>query len=257
MHQNVPPLLYRNGVRNQRLADAIRQRGYSVQDFAERVGVDPKTAHRWIMNGTLPHPTHRAKVTATLAVPSAMFWPSASGPMDGTSELVGLYTTRAEVSPATISSLLTASKGHIDVLAYAALWLWDSVNGFADGLTAKTAEGVEVRVCLGDPNSEAVRLRGEDEGIGEGMAGRCRLAASYAAPLRRIKPEAVRQTGTTLYASILRFDDDLLLNTHLWGNPAVDSPVLHLQRRDERGVFANSVRSFERVWTDAQPLPSG
>jgi hypothetical protein len=135
--------------------------------------------------------------------------------------------------------------------------LWDSVKGFADALATKAADGVEVRVCLGDPSSEAVRLRGEEEGIGEALAGRCRLAAKYAVPLRRVKADAVRQTGTTLYASILRFDDDLLLNTHLWGNPAVDSPVLHVRRRGDRGVFANAVDSFDRVWQDAQPAPVG
>jgi hypothetical protein len=177
--------------------------------------------------------------------------------MDGTSELVGLYTTRAEVSPATIGSLLAGSSVQIDLLAYSALWLWDSVKGFADALSAKTVDGVEVRVCLGDPDSEAVRLRGHEEGVGEGLAGRCRLAATYAAPLCLINHDAVRQTGATLYASILRFDDDLLLNTHLWGNPAVDSPVLHLRRRGDRGVFANAVRSFERVWKDAQPVSVG
>jgi hypothetical protein len=175
--------------------------------------------------------------------------------MDGASELVGLYTTRAEISPATIASLLADSSAQIDVLAFSALWLWDSIRGFADALAAKALDGIEVRVCLGDPSSEAVRLRGHEEGIDEGLAGRCRLAASYAAPLARINPDAVRQTGSTLYASILRFDDDLLLNTHLWGNPAVDSPVLHVRRRGDQGVFSNAVRSFERVWKYAQPVP--
>src|SRR5262249_3093988 len=115
----------------------------------------------------------------------------------------------------------------------------------------------QVRVCLGDPNSDAVLVRSHEEGIGDGLPGRCRLAASYALSLCRVDPDAVRQTGATLYASILRFDDDLLLNTHLWGNAAVDSPVLHVRRQGNDGVFANALRSFERVWKEAQPVSVG
>jgi hypothetical protein len=177
--------------------------------------------------------------------------------MDGTSELVGLYATRADISPATLGSMVAASSGRIDVLAYSALWLWDSVRGFADSLATKAAHGVELRICLGDPDSEAVRLRGAEEGIGDDLASRCRLAAAYSLPLRRVAPESVRQTAATLYASILRFDDDLLLNTHLWGNAAAESPVLHIRRRDDGGVFANAIRSFERVWEGSQPVVVG
>jgi hypothetical protein len=186
-----------------------------------------------------------------------MLWPDVANAMDGAAELVGLYTTRAELSPATIASLLAGSSARIDVLAYSALWLWDSVKGFAETLASKATEGVEVRVCLGDPSSEAVRIRGREEGIGDSIAGRCRLAAICAQPICLVDPEAVRQSATTLYASIFRFDDDLLLNTQLYGNAAVDSPVLHVRRQGDRGIFANAIRSFERVWKDSQPVSVG
>jgi hypothetical protein len=55
----------------------------------------------------------------------------------------------------------------------------------------------------------------------------------------------------TLYASILRFDDDLLVNWHLFGAPAADSPVLHLRYNTTRGLAASVVASFERVWNGA------
>jgi transcriptional regulator with XRE-family HTH domain len=235
----------------------MRQSGYSIESLAERVGVDAKTAQRWVTAGRIPHPATRTKVASVLGVSSALLWPTVANPTDGAAELVGLYTTRAELSPATIGSLLADASVGIDLLAYSALWLWDSVKGFAERIATKAADGVQVRVCLGDPSSDAVLVRGREEGIDDGIAGRCRLAASYALPLRRIDPDAVRQSGATLYASILRFDDDLLLNTHLWGSAAVDSPVLHIRRQGDGGIFANALRSFERVWKDAQPASVG
>lgn len=120
----------------------------------------------------------------------------------------------------------------------------------------KLQRGVRVRVCLGDPDSDAVRLRGEEEGNRAGMAGRCRICIDYARPLLGFDPAAVRVSGATLYSSIFRFDDDLLVNTHLFGNPATDSPVIHL--RVGRGSIAENVlRSFERVWDQARALEVG
>jgi hypothetical protein len=40
----------------------------------------------------------------------------------------------------------------------------------------------------------------------------------------------VRAHATTLYNSLYRFDQDLLVNTHAYGAPAGLSPILHLRR---------------------------
>lgn len=243
---------------NQRLADATRNAGLSPEQLAESVGVDPKTAKRWL-DGTIeaPHRSTREQIAARVQVPVAVLWPELPGSMDGTAELVGAYVTRAQLSPTTVRSLIDGSREHIDVLAYAALWLWDSVPRFAESLAAKAADGVEVRMCLGDPTSAAVELRGEEEGIGEGLAARTRLAASYAAPLARIDRGALRVSGATLYASVVRADDEVLWNVHLFGNAASESPVFHLRRRGDQGIYENVVRSFERVWEQAQPIDLG
>jgi transcriptional regulator with XRE-family HTH domain len=243
--------------RNQRLYDAIRQAGLRYEDVAQAVDSDPKTVSRWITIGQEPHPPTRQKVSQLLGVPEAVLFPNARGVAYGTSELVGIYTTRRELPPATVKALLTSAEEHVDVLAYAALWLWDAVPGFTDELELKIARGTSVRICLGDPDSQAVRLRGGEEGIEGALAGRCRLAASYAKPIHNIDAGAVKISNATLYASLLRFDDELLLNTHLYGSPAGDSPVFHFRRDRDHGIAESAIRSFERVWEAAQPLPDG
>jgi hypothetical protein len=186
-----------------------------------------------------------------------VLWPDAPGVAYGTSELVGIYTTRRELPPSTVSALLDAADRNIDVLAYSALWLWDTVPGFVQRVQLKIANGADVRICLGDPVSEAVRLRGQEEGIDDALAGRCRLAAKYARGIHNADSYTVRLSGATLYASIFRFDDDVLLNTHLWGSPAGDSPVCHFRKRHDAGIAAGAIKSFERVWAAAQSLPDG
>lgn len=249
--------------RNQRLYDAIHQSGRGVEAVARELDADPKTVVRWINDGRTPRLHHRQKLAQLLGVPEAVLWPEAPGIGYGTSELVAIYTTRRELPPVAVSSLLDAARRDIDVLAYAALWLWDTVPAFAERVALKITEGVSVRICLGDPSSEQVLLRGREEGIHDDLASRCRLAAKYARAIQYSRDNpgsdtgAVRLSGATLYASMFRFDDDVLLNTHLWGSAAGDSPVFHFRLQRDAGIAASAIRSFERVWQNAQPLAAG
>src|SRR5919204_514244 len=48
-------------------------------------------------------------------------------------------------------------------------------------------------------------------------------------------------------------DDELLVNTHVYGLLAAYTPCLHIRRID--GQFFNTyLESFERVWASARPL---
>ena len=56
----------------------------------------------------------------------------------------------------------------------------------------------------------------------------------------------------SLGVSDLRSDDTLLANTHVYGAPAAQSPVLHLRRTPGGTVFDHYADSFERVWRDSR-----
>jgi hypothetical protein len=240
--------------RNQRLADAIRTSGRRVDEFADVIGVDRKTVERWVSTGRVPRAVYRDRAEQTLSVPARFLWPGTPGPTHGIGELAGAYATRNELAPATVASLLDAATENVDVLAFSAMWLWDTVPRFTERLMAKDRAGVQVRICLGDPASDAVRLRGEEEGIDDYMQARCRLAISYAGSLLEQAPETIRISGNTLYSSIFRFDDELLVNTHLFGTPAASSPVLHLRSSGDGPIAVNVLNSFERVWGQARPV---
>src|SRR5664280_712309 len=64
----------------------------------------------------------------------------------------------------------------------------------------------------------------------------------------------LRHHATTLYNSIYRFDDQALINTHVYGAPAVQSPVMHLRRVPGGRLFGHYLESFERVWETATPV---
>ncbi len=63
----------------------------------------------------------------------------------------------------------------------------------------------------------------------------------------------VRLHDTTLYNSLFRYDDNLLVNLHIFGQPASANPVFHLRRADASGWFDSYTESFEAVWASARP----
>lgn len=240
--------------RNERLADAIVRSGMTVETLGEKIGYHPKSVRRWISGAVRPERSARLAVSAALNVPEAFLFPGDVPVGVGCDELEALYATRAEMPTSVISTLARDAGSCIHVHAYAATWLWDAIPGFVQLLVEANDKGVDVKVCLGDPASDAVRVRGEEEGIGEGMAARCRLALNYVRPLLQAAPEAVRITGTTLYTSLYQFDDDILINMHLYGNAAAINPVLHCHRRSSHGVVANAEHSFDTIWDQAAPV---
>jgi hypothetical protein len=83
------------------------------------------------------------------------------------------------------------------------------------------------------------------------VAGRVRAVLGY---YRQVAGLAeIRLHDTPLYNSIYRFDDDMLVNTHVYGILAAYTPVMRLRRADG-AYFSTYLESFERVWASARPL---
>lgn len=123
--------------------------------------------------------------------------------------------------------------------------------GFTDLLADRARAGVRVRLLFGDPESEAVALRGEEEGIGGLLGSRCALSWRYLQPYFDVPGIEARKHGATLYNSLFRFDDTVLVNAHAYGAPASHSPVLHIQRVPGGRLFSHYLTSFDCIWGDS------
>jgi hypothetical protein len=65
---------------------------------------------------------------------------------------------------------------------------------------------------------------------------------------------ALATHGTTLYNSIYRFDDEMLVSPHLWGANAYLAPVLHLRRVAGGSLFTTYAENFDAIWAQATPV---
>jgi hypothetical protein len=243
---------------NSRLRAAIVGVGLNPASVAERVGVDPKTVERWITKGRVPHRAHRLTVADLVGKDETYLWPSTADSeftkATSQAEVVAVYPIRGSIPTDMWLSLIGDASEAIDMLAYSASFFHDVLPEFVPRLAAKAQDGVQIRLLYGDPDCDAVALRGVEEGAGDMPAARCRMSWSYFEPLVGLPNVLARQHGTTLYASVFRFDDTLLVNTHTYGAPGSRSPVLHLQRLDGGRLFTHYMDSFARVWASASSV---
>jgi transcriptional regulator with XRE-family HTH domain len=244
---------------NDRLRSALAARTLTVDAVAARAGVDPKTVQRWL-TGRIPHARHRWAVAALVREDEAYLWPtvvkSRSAAEAERAELLTLYPHRADVPSTVWRSLLDRVQHQLAILVYAAAFLPEQQLDLVEVLRAKAAAGCQVRVALGDPSSPKLLERGAEENFGIGISSRAELALKHYAPLRACPGVEIRVHGTTLYNSIYRFDDVMLVNTHIWGLSAFGAPVLHLRRLVAGGLFDTYAQSFEAVWATARPAYS-
>jgi hypothetical protein len=59
-----------------------------------------------------------------------------------------------------------------------------------------------------------------------------------------------------MYCSLFRVDDEMLVTPHVYSRPGrVDTPVLHLRRREQVGIFTSYLTHFEDVfYKAAEPI---
>jgi hypothetical protein len=235
------------------------------------VGTYPSRAqlHRWQAGGlkSLPYPHHCQVLEVMFPGYSAddLFAPvdgsapavprqrSAEAGVDTGTVLVETYASRNAVPRALWDQLLDGAQERIDVLVYVGMFLTEN-PALLPTLKAKGAAGAEVRLLFGDPLSREVTRRSLDEGIGKNaITAKIKNALAF---FRKIADEPgveIRCHGTTLYNSIYRYDDQMIVNPHVFGAPAPHAPAMHLRRATTAELFDTYADSFDRVWESAAP----
>ena len=245
---------------NERLRALLLERRVTTAKLAEAVQVDAKTVERWIVAGRVPYRKHRYNVAAFFGVDEAYIWPDALDSEQVTSasesEIVAVYPYRRAVPRDAWGHLFGQAEQEIGILAYSCYFLAEDA-GLRQMIADKAKAGARVRILLGDPESPYVLERGQSEGIGDTMPAKVRSAITMFRTLESVPNVEIRLHGTILYNSIYRGDDQMFVNTHIYGVMANNAPFFHLHKIPG-GAIANSyLESFERVWNEAQPLPEG
>ncbi|MYX14838.1 XRE family transcriptional regulator [Streptomyces sp. SID8374] len=243
---------------NERLRSAMLAQGMSVHDLAEAIEVNPKTVERWITQGKVPYRRHQYATASQLRVDVTTLWPDDSRAVESATdlskaEIVTIYPHRHMVPNNLWRDIYERAESHIDLLVYSGLWMSEDPL-FHDLLKRKSQGTTQIRILLGDPGCAAVRQRGIDEGH-RIMDGKIRNALVNYRPLFASHPGiGFRLHDGTLYNSLFRSDDEMLVNTHVYGIGAYMAPVLHLRRLPGGGLFDTYANSIEQTWGGARPV---
>ena len=240
---------------NDALRRALMSAGLDHADVAARLGVDPKTVEQWCA-GRLPYSRNRAALADLVDRDERELWPATQHTRPRVSaggEILTIYPHRWAVPRETWLRHFTRAEREIGILAYSALFLIED-PGITAALATRADAGVKIRLLLGHPDSPEVAARGADEGIGDAMAARIRNALALLRPLVTLPGVELRLHRTALYNSIYRADDDLLINPHVYAQPAATAPVFHARSTADGMFTVTYVESFERVWSGARAV---
>ncbi|MGH3647010.1 MAG: hypothetical protein ACRDTM_07530 [Micromonosporaceae bacterium] len=162
--------------------------------------------------------------------------------------MVNFYPHRSDTPKQLWLDVLLSVRERLDILSNASLFLPEDNPESIDLIRHKAANGVAVRICLGDPDGDIIKLRGWEEKLYEGLVGRVRMALAYYRPLLGVEGVTFHQHQTALYNSIFRYDDQMLINQHALGTYGYMAPILHLRRVEGADLFDTYMKSFERAW---------
>lgn len=243
---------------NERLRDALQSQGVTPVQLAEELGVDSKTVERWITKERAPYPKYRHAVAAKLNERECYLWPSAvsnaKAEQISESEIVKLYPHRSAVPGDLWDRLLGNAATRIEILVYVGMFMTEKPDLIAI-LKGKAAKGVQIRILFGDRDSDAVIQRSIDEGIGRNtISAKIDHALAHFQPLVPVSGAEIRTHRTVLYNSLYRFDDEMIVNPHVFGKIASHAPAMHLRRLSAGDLFTMYADSFDAVWDGAEQL---
>jgi transcriptional regulator with XRE-family HTH domain len=240
---------------NERLRRAMLRAGHDTDSLAERAGVSEKSVKRWLSSDCVPYPRTRYRVAALVGEDESYLWPAVAdrSALAG-AELVTVWPRRSEVPRDLWVDLLRQARRNVDLLAFAGLFLTEEHPEWTPLLREKAEAGARVRLVLGDPGGAQLASRDAEQHIGGGVGGRVQAVLAHYRSLLDVVE--IRLHDTPLYNSIYRFDDELLVNVHVYGLLAAYTPTMRIRRID--GQFFNTyLESFERVWASARLWDEG
>ena len=239
---------------NERLREALRRAQKTLDDVVQLTGVDPKTVQRWL-NGRVPHTRHRWAIAQLLHMRETDLWdlPETS-PLPQSQEVIASYAHRSQAPTEEWWRLFVQAEEHIDLLAYAMLFVPEQYAGLMSFLREKSASGCKIRIAMADPTCEMVQIRDKEEGLDGTLPGRIKNSLYHFQDIFNCPGIEICYHSTPLYNSLFRFDDEMFVTPHLYSLHGSKAPLLHIRRMKKDGVFDNFVAHFEAVWATTVPI---
>jgi transcriptional regulator with XRE-family HTH domain len=243
---------------NEALRAAMTAARVTERDLACRCDVDVKTVGRWVaQDGRLPHPRHRYAAAEALGADPEMLWPDGirrnikTGP---DREIAAVYPRRSDCPRSVWRSLISGAAKDITLAGYTNYFLWLELPNLRGVLRRKAEGGCRVRFLLGDPDSEVTRNREAVEAVPLTVSTRIRITLDELVKLGNVPGVEARYSDEHVAMSVFVFDDEMLMTTHLAHLVGHDSPMLHIQRMQDGGLYDRYAYHVAELWRSSRPV---
>ena len=244
---------------NEQLRAALARAGLDPDELAASLQVDSKTVGRWL-GGRIPRARHRARIAHLLQCPEHDLWPDVietTQPPDDRRELTSIYAHADDHRAPDWQTLLPTARQQIDLLDPTLHDLLTAPHTI-DLLADKARSGCQIRILIAHPKSIWITALAHQLGHTEiDDQGNTILDRELNQSLHHLHQLAghdrieLRAFWAERTLSILRFDDQMLITTHLHAVPGTHAPLLHLHRRDDHGPFDQYATHLDAIHRDA------
>ncbi|MFE7594010.1 DUF5919 domain-containing protein [Kitasatospora sp. NPDC057512] len=213
---------------------------------------------RWLSDASLvPHQRNRIDVCAALGVDERVIWPDsvrANVKTGHDREVFAVYPHRSTCPRSVWAQLIAEARSEVFLAGYTNYFVWLEQPALLQTLRRKADSGCRIRFLLGDPDSETTRRREQVEDVALTVSTRIRVTLENLARLSDTENIEARFSASDdgpnhIGLSVFRFDEHALVTPHLARSVGHDSPLMHLRRSGENGMFDRFAEHAEELWS--------
>ncbi|MFH8471349.1 XRE family transcriptional regulator [Streptomyces sp. NPDC018000] len=194
-----------------------------------------------------------------------MLWPSVVKERIKTGtdrEIVHSYPYRSACPSTVWADLVQSAQCEITLCGFTNYFFWTQLPNFSGLLKEKAAAGCRIRFLLGDPDGEVTRQREVIEDVPLTVSTRIRMTLGELGKLGPLEGLEARYSAAEdsvnhVSLSVFRFDSEALVTPHLARLVGHDSPLLHLRRQGDGGMFDRFAEHAEELWSRGVPVSLG
>ncbi|MET8629117.1 DUF5919 domain-containing protein [Kitasatospora sp. NPDC004669] len=169
-------------------------------------------------------------------------------------EVFAVYPYRSACPQAVWAQLIAEARSEVFLAGYTSYFVWLEQPALLQTLRCKAENGCRIRFLLGDPDSDTTRQRERIEAVALTVSTRIRVTLENLAKLSdtegvKARFSAPEDGPNRIGLSVFRFDDHALVTPHLARTVGHDSPLMHLRRSEESGMFDRFAEHIEELWS--------
>ena len=169
-------------------------------------------------------------------------------------EIVSAYPYRNTCPTSVWARLIDGAASSITFAGYTNYFIWQEHPRLAERLKEKASSGCSVRFLIGDPDSDITRRREEIEGVPLTVGTRIRITLDALKRLGDVPGIEARFSDDHIALSVFTFDDEMLVTPHLSSLLGHESPMLHLRRLGDDGLYDRFAGHVAALWAEGRPV---